>query len=156
RGRPGPTGGIGMGLETFSREEVEAEFWNYVRRGEAKDWSAWADQFTEDALYVEHEMGTFRGREEIRRWIVPTMEPVADMEFPVEWHLIEGERVVFLAQNRLPHPGGSGEPFQFASVSVLHYAGGGRWSYEEDIYNAKEAERVLAAYAEAASATQSS
>lgn len=64
--------------------------------------------------------------------------------------------MVFLAQNRLAHPDGSGEPFQFASVSVLRYAGHGQWSYEEDIYNAKEAERVLAAYAQATSAAQGS
>jgi ketosteroid isomerase-like protein len=132
------------------RDEVEAEFQKYVARGAVRDWSAWADQFTEDALYLEHEMGTFHGREEIRRWIVDTMSPLLDMEFPVEWHMIDGDRVVFYAWNLLPHPSGSGEPFKFASISILEYAGDGQWSFEEDLYNAKEAERVLGEWAAAA------
>ena len=37
-----------------ARDEVEAVFLKYVERGKANDWSAWADQFTEDARYVEH------------------------------------------------------------------------------------------------------
>src|SRR4051812_47845039 len=80
-----------------SRDEVEAEFNKYRARGDAKDWSAWADQFTEDALYVEHEMGTFQGREAIRKWIVETMAPVGDMHFPTEWYVIDGDMVVFAA-----------------------------------------------------------
>ena len=129
-----------------TREEVEAEFNKYRARGDAKDWSAWADQFTEDALYVEHEMGTFHGREEIRTWIVETMALVPDMHFPTEWYVIDGDMVVFAAWNALPHPAGTGEEFKFKTVSVLHYAGDGLWSYEEDIYNAKAAENVVAEY----------
>jgi ketosteroid isomerase-like protein len=136
-----------------SREEVEAEFNKYRARGDAKDWNAWADQFTEDALYIEHEMGTFHGREEIRKWIVETMAPVIDMHFPTEWFVIDGDMVVFAAWNALPHPKGTGDDFKFLTVSVLHYAGDGLWSYEEDIYNPKEAERAIAAYMAAAAAT---
>src|SRR5437660_12052626 len=106
------------------REEVEREFAKYVERGEAMDWSAWADQFTEGALYVEHELGTFHGREEIRKWIVDVMAPVSEMVFPVEWKMIDGDRVVFGCWNRLNHPDG-GDPFQFLTVSILNYAGNG-------------------------------
>ena len=131
----------------FPREEVEAEFQKYVKRGETGDWSAWADQFTEDALYVERELGVFHGREEIRKWIVETMAPVPEMDFPVEWYVIDGERVVFYAQNRFKHPTDpNGAPFQFPVISVLKYAGNGQWSYEEDVYNAKEGEKVVLDY----------
>ena len=53
-------------MPTFSRDEVEREFRRYVERGGTNDWSAWADQFTEDALYVERALGTFHAREEVR------------------------------------------------------------------------------------------
>ena len=46
----------------YPREEIDAEFAKYVERGKANDWSAWADQFTEDARYVEHEYGIYEGR----------------------------------------------------------------------------------------------
>ena len=44
-------------MTTITRDEVEAEFAKYVARGAANDWSAWADQFTPDARYVEIDGG---------------------------------------------------------------------------------------------------
>jgi ketosteroid isomerase-like protein len=136
----------------FDRAEVEAELQQYIARGAANDWSAWADQFTEDARYVEHEMGIFHGREEIRAWIVATMASVSGMSFPVDWYVIDGDRVVLYCWNVFdPLPGMTGE-YKFAVAVVLHYAGGGLWSYEEDIYNAKETDAVLARFLEDAAA----
>ena len=94
----------------FTRDEVEAEFLKYVERGTTNDWSAWADQFTEDALYVEHAMGTFHGREQIRTWIVETMASVSGMSFPNDWYMIDGNRVVMYCRNIFdPLPGMTGE-----------------------------------------------
>ncbi len=61
----------------FSAEEI-AEAYAAVHTRvqgyvDAGDWSGFADNFTEDAVYVEHAFGTFRGRDEIRAWSVPTM-----------------------------------------------------------------------------------
>ena len=130
----------------FTRDEVETEFLKYVERGTTNDWSAWADQFTEDALYVEHAMGTFHGREQIRTWIVETMASVSGMSFPYDWYMIDGNRVVMYCWNIFdPLPGMTGE-YKFAVATILEYAGGGLWSLEEDIYNEKEAEAVLARF----------
>ncbi|MGV0796275.1 nuclear transport factor 2 family protein, partial [Mycolicibacterium elephantis] len=61
----------------WSREEIEDAFHRYeqavVEIGDTWNWSAYADQFTEDATYVEHAMGNMTGREPIREWIVSTM-----------------------------------------------------------------------------------
>ncbi len=136
----------------FSADEVEAEFERYVQRGAANDWSVWADQFTDDALYVEHAMGTFRGRAAIRDWITATMGSVSGMSFPVEWHVIDGARVIMYCWNVFdPLPGMTGE-YRFAVVTILGYAGHGQWSFEEDVYNEKEAEAVLARFLEDAAA----
>ena len=139
-------------MADFSREEVQSEFEKYVARGTTGDWSAWADQFTEDADYVEHAMGTFHGREEIRKWITETMASVSGMSFPYDWHVIDGDRVVMYCWNIFdPLPGMTGE-YKFAVVTILRYAGDGQWSYEEDVYNEKEAEAVLARFLEDAGA----
>lgn len=128
------------------RDEVEAEFQRYVARGVANDWSAWADQFTNDARYVEHAMGTFEGREAIRDWITSTMGSVSGMSFPIDWHVIDGDRVIMYCWNVFdPLPGMSGD-YRFAVVTILEYAGDGLWSFEEDVYNEKEAEAVLARF----------
>jgi ketosteroid isomerase-like protein len=132
------------------RAEVEAEFKRYVERGRAAvasgDWDQWADQFTEDARYYEHHYGKFHGQAEIRAWIKGVMQPFPDMDFPTEWVMIDGNRVVMRCQNRLPDPAGGDAVYQFPTLVVLHYAGGGKWSYEEDIYNPDEAPPVIEAW----------
>jgi len=135
-------------MTVFPRAEVEAEFERYVARGKADDWNAWADQFTPDARYLEHEMGIFEGREAIRAWIVPTMEAVSGMSFPTEWYAIDGNRVILYCWNVFdPLVGMTGE-YKFAVIVILEYAGDGLWALEEDIYNAKEAEVVLTRFLE--------
>ena len=127
----------------WTRDELEQAFASYqriaLRAGTTGDWNAWADVFTEDATYVEHVFGTFGGREAIRRWITTTMSTFpgnAMPHFPIDWYVIDEERgwVVCQVWNRMADPG-DGSIHQAYNVTILKYAGDGRWSYEEDIYN---------------------
>lgn len=127
----------------WSRAELEREFTEYQRRaaeaGASGDWVPWADQFTPDARYVEHHYGTFEGRDAIRAWITETMAawPGREMpEFPVRWYVIDEDRgwVVCEVLNRMADPG-DGSIHEAANITILHYAGDGQWSYEEDVYN---------------------
>jgi hypothetical protein len=94
-------------------------------------------------VWVEHHLGTFRGREAIRQGIVAVMAQAPPMEFPVAWHVIEGERVVYYPWQVLPDPRGRGDDYRFGCVTVLEYAGDGLWSFQEDLYNPREAEQVV-------------
>ena len=127
----------------WSREELERAFENYQRlaleAGTSGEWDRWADQFTEDATYVEHLFGTFAGREAIRRWIKKTMAayPNSEMKFfPIDWYVIDEERgwVVAKVWNRMADPG-DGSLHQEYNFTLLKYAGDNHWSYEEDVYN---------------------
>jgi uncharacterized protein (TIGR02246 family) len=138
------------GTKRFTRDEIETAFVAWQRAGETADWSAWADQFTEDATYVEHHYGTMHGREAIRAWITETMSTFPGNQmpyFPVEWHMVDEERgwVVAYVQNRMIDPG-DGSIHQSANVSILHYAGDGLWSYEEDVYNPANFAPMVAAW----------
>jgi ketosteroid isomerase-like protein len=135
----------------FPREEVEAALRGYqevaAKAVATGDWNAFADQFTEDAIYVEHHFGVLRGQDEIRSWIVSVMEGQAlDLVYPVLWHLIDNDIVFIYCPNRYDAPDG-GAPFQFVCGTMLCYAGDGRWCYEEDLYNLNEAIRVGELYA---------
>jgi ketosteroid isomerase-like protein len=160
---------------TFTRDEIDAAYLAWHEVGVAQDWSAYCDFFTDDAVYVEHELGTFVGREAIREWLVPVMEPLVGWEYPEQWRMIDESqaRLVHYWLNILPNPdgqargrrqatpqgehsdlsdrakllatsGASTEPYQFAGVSICTYAGDGKWSRQEDIYNMKECEAMMA------------
>ena len=129
----------------FTRAELEDAFDLYQRTaleaGTSGDWNAWADMFTEDATYIEHLYGTLGGREAIRKWICTTMaQPINDQMkfFPIEWYMIDEERGWVMAQvwNRMVDPG-DGSLHQAYNFTLLKYAGDGKWSFEEDIYNPK-------------------
>ncbi len=133
--------------DRHSRDEVYAEFLRYRQRADQAvatgDWNPWADQFTSDARYREHHFGTFAGQDEIRAWITGVMQPFPTMEFPLQTVLIDGNRLSAVIPNVLPDPTGGDHDYGFDVNVVLHYAGNGRWSYEEDVYNPEEAQRVI-------------
>jgi ketosteroid isomerase-like protein len=122
-----------------ARREVDAAFARYVEvsaeAGRTGDWNLWADLFTDDAIYVEHHFGIMRGQAAIRRWITAIMTgPARYMDFPVDHYNIDGDVVYTYILNRfLPRDGST--PFQFPVVTILCYAGDGKWCYEEDVYN---------------------
>jgi hypothetical protein len=49
----------------------------------------------------------------------------------------------------MPDPTGGSEVYRFGCVTILEYAGSGLWSLQEDLYNPKEAERVMKGWAAA-------
>ena len=63
------------------------------------------------------------------------MGPFPQMTFPVIHYIIDGNRVIALIPNCLPDPTGGSAKYSFNVHVILHYAGNGQWSYEEDVYN---------------------
>jgi len=133
----------------ISREEVEAAYRHFVAVGDAQDWDAWADLHAEDGVWVEHHLGTFRGREEIRAGIKRAMSAAPRMTFPVEWYVIEGSRVVYYPWQVFPDPSGGDAVYRFGCVTILEYAGDGLWSFQEDVYNPNDANEMMKRWMEA-------
>ena len=130
-------------MTEFSRAEVEDAYQQFIAAGDLGDWSAWADLHSEDGVWVEHHLGNFVGREAIRKAILEVMKPVPMMTFPIEWHVIEGHRVVYYPWQVFPDPKAGDESYRFGCVTILDYAGDGLWSRQEDVYNPREAEEVV-------------
>ena len=59
----------------------------------------------------------------------------------------ESGRVVFYVQNRRDNPSGQGT-LDFPGVSILEYAGGGKWRSEEDYWAVKQREQAMREYEE--------
>jgi uncharacterized protein (TIGR02246 family) len=143
-------------MGAFTRDEIERAFADYqaagATAGRTGDWASWADLFTEDATYVEHHYGRLEGREAIRSWISETMATFPGNRmplFPIDWYLIDEDRgwVVCQVENRMDDPG-DGSVHQASNITILHYAGDGRWSYEEDVYNPAHFVTMLAGWQE--------
>ena len=125
----------------------------YVATG---DWDGFAANFTEDATYVEHAFGTFRGREEIRAWSVRTMTsfPGSVMTgFPLAWQLVDAptSRLVCEVRNLMPDPG-DGTALEESNLTIMTYAGDGLFSREEDVYNPLRFARMAVTWARIAAA----
>ena len=136
-------------MQTFEREEVEAAYQHFVAVGDSGDWNAWADLHSEDGVWVERHLGRFEGREAIREAILEVMKPVPMMVFPVQWHVIEGNRVVYYPWQVMPDPQGGNADYRFGCVTILEYAGDGLFSYQEDLYNPREGQAVIEAWIQA-------
>ena len=138
-------------MPPFPRDELEQAFRTYWRTGAVgEDWDAWADLFTEDAEYVEHVLGNLHGREAIRGWIKPIMLQFPELYTVYEWHAVDEAtgRVIVYMQNRRDHPSGQGT-IDFPGISILEYAGNGKWRKEEDFWSVKGREVAMRAYEEA-------
>jgi hypothetical protein len=80
----------------FDREEVQAEFEQWWAIGNAgENWAAWVQTFTPDVHYLDHFWGPLAGHDEVDAWIHAVMKGVPEIYGVYEWHVIDGDRVVF-------------------------------------------------------------
>lgn len=134
-------------MASYSRAEIEGAFQRTIDVQTSDDWSGFVDFFTPDAVYVEHHLGTFRGRDAIRTWLLPAMAQCKGWTYPIEWVAIDGNRIVYKWLNRLPGKRADGTPYEFPGITIKLYAGEGRFDYQEDVYNWESALTVLKEFA---------
>ena len=84
------------------------------------------------------------GRARLLAFFDESMAGLEDWRFPEEWTMVEGDRVVSMWWNRLPGARADGSPFQAPGVSILRYAGDGRFCYECDLLNMAEVDELIA------------
>mgnify|MGYP001819735059 CR=1 FL=1 len=131
------------------RSEVEEAHRKYLAtrsRVEEGDlpWSALAEHFTADAVYIDPAWGRIEGRDAILEFMDASMAGLDDWEFPEQWTMIEGDRVVSSWWNRLPGSRDDGTPYQALGISVMRYAGWGRFDYSHDLLNMAEVHELIA------------
>ena len=105
-----------------------------IEEGDAT-WLDLATFFTDDAVYIDPAWGRIQGIEEIRAFLVDSMRGLEDWRFPMRFAAIEGDDVVTVWTQVLPGQREDGEPYRQTGVSLLRYAGDGKFSYEEDLLN---------------------
>jgi ketosteroid isomerase-like protein len=122
------------------RDEVLAAVDRYrsvreaIDRGE-QQWTALADMFTDDAVYIDVAWGRVEGIAAIRAFLEESMVGLDDWSFPVEFTAVEGDDVVIKWHQQLPGTRADGSRYQQSGYSRLVYGGDGRFRYEEDVLN---------------------
>ena len=106
-------------------------------------WEAMVDMFTDDATYIDPAWGRYKGRDNIRQFLRDSMQGLKDWKFPTDWYVIEGNRVISRFRNRLPGRPADGTYYDVPGVSIIEYAGNGKFSFEEDVINMVHLYEVL-------------
>jgi ketosteroid isomerase-like protein len=125
---------------THPKDEVQATVDGYLAlrdRIEAghNTWLDLAEIFTDDAIYIDPAWGRIQGIDEIREFLVESMRGLEDWRFPVTFAAINGDDVVVTWRQVLPGERADGRPYQQTGVSMMRYAGDGKFSFEEDLLN---------------------
>ena len=106
-------------------------------------WEAMVDMVTDDATYIDPAWGRYKGRDNIRQFLRDSMQGLKDWKFPTDWYVIEGNRVISRFRNRLPGRPADGTYYDVPGVSIIEYAGNGKFSFEEDVINMVHLYEVL-------------
>jgi ketosteroid isomerase-like protein len=124
-------------IETEARETY-ARFVALRDRIDVGDatWSALADFFTEDAVYIDPAWGRIEGREKIREFFEQSMAGLTGHGWstPENWTMCDGSRLVSQWDQILGQKE-DGSPWLVAGLSILYYAGNGRFCYSHDMLN---------------------
>jgi len=126
--------------EVFPEAEIREtherflELRGQIERGE-RPWSDLCQFFTDDAYYVDPAWGRYEGIETIRQFLDESMRGLEGWEFPTQWTMVDGNRLVSCWMNRLPGQRADGSYYEAPGISIIHYAGNGRFSSSEDLLN---------------------
>ncbi len=134
----------------FDLDEVEAAFRNYWQLGAVgEDWDAWCDELLHRRRDVRRARSRQQeraarqcGRGSSRRWRSTARSTPRTSG---TWSSDDGRVVVYM-QNRRDNPEPGAPPIDFPGVTVLQYAGDGKFSLEEDFWSLPEGIDTLKQY----------
>ena len=125
----------------FPRDEIEATIQRYVETRKVIDdggagWSALAQYFTDDAVFIDPAWGRVEGIDEMKATVFgEAMVGLEEWKFPTEFFMIDGDTVVVKWLQVIPGQRADGSPYTQSGYSTLVYAGEGKFCYEEDLLN---------------------
>ena len=122
------------GIETEARA-TWARYLDTRERIQAGElpWTALADYFTDDAVFIDPAWGRVEGVDAIREFFAESMQGLGDWRFPEQWTMFDGNRIVTMFDQIIP--GADGVEHRQAGISTIYSAGDGKFSYEMDLMN---------------------
>jgi len=139
--------------QSFTAAELEDAFRLHAetiaQTSTTGDWEPFVQLFLPHATYVDPMAGTMHGHDAIRAWVNATLAPFpgSAMHYPELWHLVDVDRgrIVCELRNVLRDPG-DGTSFEANNITILDYAGDGRFHREQDVYDSPTMIRLIEAW----------
>ena len=125
-------------LETYRAYVAQRE---KIQAGDA-EWETLSGFFTEDAVFIDPAWGRVEGIAAVREFLEESMVGLDDWSFHERWTMVDGNRVVTMFEQIIP--GSDGTSHHQAGISLLYYAGDGKFSYEMDLMNMSHIYEALA------------
>jgi len=134
-------------MGNWTEDEIRETFGRYVETRTRIDagelpWSALEDFFTEDAVFIDPAWGRVEGLDNVREFWMDSMAGLDGWDFPEAWTMVEGNRVVSMWLQQMG-VGPDGTRDEIPGVSVLYYAGDGKFCYEMDLLNMAHVMEVM-------------
>ena len=128
----------------YDRAEISATIERYLQLRRAAiagevQWSELKEVFTDDASVRRFGVGPASGADNLVKFLDDSMKGLQGWDFPHFWEAIDGNRVFLRWSNRIP-----GAAEDNLGLSILEYAGDGKFSYEEDLYSESHLAKVMA------------
>lgn len=120
-------------------KEALAAYRSYVEArerivAERRTWDELAEFFTDDAVFIDPAWGRVEGLDNIRAFMRDSMTGLEDWSFPEQWTTADGHRIVTMWEQRIG-PEADGRVNTQPGISILYYAGDGKFCYELDLLN---------------------
>ncbi len=131
-------------------DELQATLQRYREHRAAADegregWDDLCQFFTDDAVLIDPAWGRVEGLDAIRTFLVDSMVGLDDWTFPVDFIVADGDNVIVKWRQIVPGTKPDGSSFEQSGWSLMIYAGAGKFSYEEDVFNMAHLQEDLAA-----------
>ncbi len=135
-------------MSEFSEQEIRETHNRYLAvrakiEAGTLPWSALADFFTDDATFIDPAWGRIQGIGEIKKFLDESMLGLEQWKFPTEWTMIDGNRLVTMWYNRLGGARDDGSHFEAPGISVMYYAGDGKFNFEMDLLNMVHVNEII-------------
>jgi limonene-1,2-epoxide hydrolase len=123
-----------------SDDELQQTLTRYRAHRAAADegregWEELSQFFTDDAVLIDPAWGRVEGLDAIRTFLADSMVGLDDWTFPVDFIAVDGDRVIVKRRQVVPGTKPDGSRYEQSGWSLMLYAGGGKFSYEEDVFN---------------------
>lgn len=129
-------------MTAFTNDELERAFALHeatiAAAAASGDWEPFVQLFVPEVTYLDPMVGVMQGHDAVREWANATLAtfPGSAMSFPAVWHVVDGKQALVVCElrNVLRDPG-DGSVHEKNNITILRYAGEGRFASEQDVYD---------------------